>query len=51
VLARQQSDAHKREMAAPEANEADHFFVISRSEDVSAVIKNIIGIDEHLCSL
>jgi predicted kinase len=48
VLSRQQSEAHKSEMAAPEANEADHFFVISDSEDVPAVIRNIIGIAEHL---
>jgi predicted kinase len=48
VLARQQSAAHKSEMAAPEADESDHFFVISCSEDVTATIGKIIGIAEHL---
>ncbi|WP_274648758.1 ATP-binding protein [Paenibacillus humicola] len=47
VLARQQLSANNSEMAAPKANEADHFFVISRSEDVPAVIGMIIGIAER----
>ncbi|MBD2870625.1 ATP-binding protein [Paenibacillus arenilitoris] len=48
VLARQQSAACRSEMAAPKADEADHFFMISRSEDVPAVIGKIIGIAERL---
>jgi predicted kinase len=46
VLARQQSAAHRSELAAPEADEADHFLVISRCEDVPAVIGKIISIAE-----
>ena len=48
VLARQQLAVQRSGMAAPEADEADHFFVISHSEDVPAVIESIVSIVNEL---
>lgn len=44
VLARQQSESQKREMAPPEEGEADHFYTVRTSEEVPAVIEKIRGI-------
>ncbi|MEF3307799.1 ATP-binding protein [Paenibacillus sp. GYB004] len=44
VLARQQSESHKAEMAPPAEGEADHLFTIRTSEEVPAVIEKIASI-------